>query len=78
MYDGTSCEMQALAPGSNTKLDAETLEAVAESAPSVELARDEILGKPLIDVMVTIKLQDSKAAARRLIKVESSLNLECH
>ena len=60
---------QALAPGSNTRLDAETLEAVAESAPSVELSRDEVLEKPLAEVMAAVKLQDSRAAARRLIKV---------
>ena len=63
------CAWQALAPGSDTALDAETLEAVAESAPSVELSRAEVLGQSLPDVMVYIKLQDSKAAARRLIKV---------
>ncbi|CAL5218529.1 g217 [Coccomyxa viridis] len=59
---------EALAPGSDTALDAETLEAVAESAPSVELHREQVVGQPLTDVMVAIKLQDSKAAARRLIK----------
>ena len=60
---------QALAPGSNTQLDAETLEAVAESAPSVELSREEVLEKPLAEVMAAVKLQESRAAARRLIKV---------
>lgn len=65
------CARQALAPGSDTELNAETLEAVAQSAPSVELPRDQVVGKPLIDVMVAVKLQESKAAARRLIKVSS-------
>ena len=64
--------MQALAPGSDTRLDAETLEAIAESAPSVELPRDQLIGRQLPDVMATVKLQDSKAAARRLIKVGAS------
>ena len=64
--------LQALAPGSDTQLDAETLEAIAESAPSVELPRDQLIGRPLPDVMATVKLQDSKAAARRLIKVGAS------
>ncbi len=74
------CAWQALAPGSDTALDAETLEAVAESAPSVELHREQVVGQPLTDVMVAIKLQDSKAAARRLIKVgscTSRANLAC-
>lgn len=44
---------------------------MAQSAPSVELPRDQVVGKPLIDVMVAVKLQGSKAAARRLIKVSS-------
>ena len=35
----------------------------------MELSRTEVVGQPLTDVMVIIKLQDSKAAARRLIKV---------
>ena len=39
----------------------------------MELSRTEIVGQPLTDVMVTIKLQDSKAAARRLIKVGACL-----
>ena len=60
---------QALAPGSNTELDAETLEAVAESAPSVKLSREAVLEKPLAEVMATVKLLESRAAARRLIKV---------
>jgi hypothetical protein len=74
--------LQALAPGSDTQLDAETLEAVAGSAPSVELPRDQLIGRPLPDVMATVKLQDSKAAARRLIKVRISFTvcpfLHCH
>ena len=65
--------VQALAPGSDTQLDATTLEAVAESAPSVELPRDDIIGKQLIEVLVAVKLQESKGAARRLIKVRCML-----
>ncbi|BDA44315.1 Tyrosine-tRNA ligase [Coccomyxa sp. Obi] len=59
---------QALAPGSDTKLDIETLEAVAGSAPLVELPAEQVLGQTLTDVMVAIKLQESKSAGRRLIK----------
>lgn len=42
---------------------------MAESAPSVELSREEVLDKPLAEVMAAVKLQESRAAARRLIKV---------
>jgi hypothetical protein len=60
---------QALAPGSKTKLDAARLEAVASSAPTVELPTDRVLGRQLVEVMVTVGMQDSKSAAKRLIKV---------
>ena len=43
----------------------------------MELPRDQTVGKPLADVMVAIKLQDSKAAARRLIKVASCTVCSC-
>lgn len=68
------CLMQALAPGSETKLDAETLEAVAGSAPLVELPAEQVLGRQLIEVMAAIQMQDSKSAARRLIKVVHPLS----
>ncbi len=65
--------MQALAPGSDTKLDIDTLEAVAGSAPTVELPAGQVLGQTLADIMVAIKLQESKSAGRRLIKVHHPL-----
>lgn len=65
-----SLSWQALAPGADTKLDAATLEAAAGSAPSAELPYDEVVGRPLVDVMAAVKLQDSKAAGKRLIKVQ--------
>ncbi len=51
------------------------LEAVAGSAPLVELPTEQVLGQALTDVMVAIKLQESKSAGRRLIKVRR-LHLE--
>ena len=58
----------ALAPGSSAELDVDTLEAAAADAPSAVLAKDQIIGQPLADVMVLAGMQPSKAAGRRLIK----------
>jgi hypothetical protein len=69
---------QALAPGSDTKLEAETLEAVAGSAPLVELPADQVLGRLLTEVMAAAQLQDSKSAARRLIKVCKVAHESCN
>ncbi|KAK9806707.1 hypothetical protein WJX73_010861 [Symbiochloris irregularis] len=59
---------QALAPGGSTQLDAAALEAIAQDAPTAKLSRQEVVGKPLADVMVAAGLQPSKAASRRMIK----------
>ncbi|KAG1666511.1 hypothetical protein FOA52_014408 [Chlamydomonas sp. UWO 241] len=60
---------EALKPGASTALDAASLEAVvAEGAPSAALSRAEVVGKPLVDVMVAVGLQPSKAAGRKMIK----------
>ena len=61
--------MQALAPGSDTSLDAAALEAIAGEAPSATLPRDEVVGTALAEVAVAAGLQPSKGATRRLIKV---------
>ena len=63
------CVAQALAPGSETKLDAAALEAIASEAPSASLARAEVVGVALSEVAVAAGLQPSKSATRRLIKV---------
>lgn len=60
---------QALAPGSETQLDAAALEAIAEDAPTAELGREQVEGQSVVDVLVAVGLQPSKGAARRLIKV---------
>ncbi|KAG2432307.1 hypothetical protein HYH02_013029 [Chlamydomonas schloesseri] len=59
---------EALKPGAATQLDAATLETVAGDAPSASLPRAAVAGATLADVMVAIKLQPSKSAARKLIK----------
>ena len=56
---------QALKPGSSTQLDAETLEAVAGDAPSASLGRAQVVGLPLVDLMVTVGLQTSKGQGRK-------------
>lgn len=40
--------VQALKPGSTTQLDINTLEAVAGDAPTATLARDTVVGQPLV------------------------------
>eukprot|EP00892_Ulva_mutabilis_P008830 jgi/Ulvmu1/6319/UM029_0027.1 len=57
----------ALKPGSDTALDAATLEEIAGDAPSTEIARADAVA-PLVDVLVAVGLQASKGAARRMIK----------
>lgn len=59
---------EALAPGAATKLDADSLEAIAGDAPSASLPRDQLVGAGLADVMVAVGMQPSKAAVRRMIK----------
>ncbi len=61
--------LQALKPGAATELNVETLEAIAGDAPSAALARTAVVGVPLAGVMVDAGLQPSKAAVKRLIKV---------
>ena len=60
---------QALSPGGSTTLDAATLEAIAEEAPSVSKPRSEVVGCALADLLAAVGMQPSKSAAKRLIKV---------
>ncbi len=46
-------------------MDAATLETVAGDAPSATLTRGSVEGATLADIMVAIKLQPSKSAARK-------------
>lgn len=59
---------QALQPGSTTALDAATLEAIAGDVPSASLDKGQVVGQPLVQVMVASGLQSSKAASKRMIK----------
>lgn len=59
---------EALKPGTDTRLDAATLQAIASEAPSATLPRNEVVGRTLAEVAVAAGLQSSKGAARRLIK----------
>ena len=60
--------MQALQPGAATALDAATLEAIAGDVPSAFLAAAQVVGQPLVQVMVASGLQPSKAASKSMIK----------
>lgn len=57
---------EALAPGSQTKLSAETLAAAAGDCPTASVS--DIVGMLLTDVMVQVGMQPTKAAVRRMIK----------
>lgn len=58
----------AAAPGSKAVLSVEALEAISGDMPSATLAREQIVGRGVVDVMVESGLQKSKGEARRLIK----------
>lgn len=59
---------QSIAPGSETKLDLQTLESLIENTPCYELSKDALIGKKLIDLLTEAGLQSSKGEARRLIR----------
>ncbi|KAL8028439.1 hypothetical protein ABFX02_14G160100 [Erythranthe guttata] len=58
----------ALRPGSETKLDWNSIESIAEDVPSVSLGKDQVLNLSLLDLSVCSGLLDSKSAARRMLK----------
>jgi tyrosyl-tRNA synthetase len=57
-----------VAPGSQAKLDADTLEGLASSMPSYETSLDQVIDKKLIDLLVETGLQTSKGEAKRLMR----------
>ncbi|KAI8472368.1 MAG: hypothetical protein J3K34DRAFT_367411 [Monoraphidium minutum] len=59
---------EALRPGAATELDAATLEAIAGDAPSCSLARDQVEGQLLVDVVVAAGMLPSKGEVRRMVK----------
>lgn len=56
------------APGSNTTLNAEVLEALSRDMPCHTLKANEILECKIIDVISQLKLQPSKSEARKLLR----------
>mgnify|MGYP000623794659 CR=1 FL=1 len=56
------------APGSDTVLDADTLESIAQDMPGMVLAESEVVGQKVVDIVVMTGLQPSKGEARRLIR----------
>ena len=59
---------EGLKPGADTVLDAATLEALAGDIPTADMARDEVIGKTVVDVFAATGLQKSKGEAKRMIK----------
>jgi tyrosyl-tRNA synthetase len=59
---------EAAAPGSNTILNAESLESIAGDMPSKELPLSEVVDNKVLDVLVKVGLQPSKGDARKLIR----------
>jgi len=56
------------APGSQTTLNAELLNSLAQDMPSESFTSSELLNTKLIDLIVKVGLQPSKSEARRLIR----------
>ncbi|NGX42120.1 MAG: Tyrosine--tRNA ligase [Chlamydiae bacterium] len=54
-------------PGSDTALDAETLESIAADMPSCTLKAQEVVNEKVVNLLVYTKLQSSRGQARRLI-----------
>ena len=54
-------------PGSETKLDGKTLEAISHDMTSYDISLNDLIGKKIIDLMTLVALQKSKSEARRLI-----------
>ncbi len=59
---------QAAAPGSETKLDLATLEALSKEIPCYDIAEDEFDKMKLTDLIVKLGIQPSKGEAKRLVK----------
>ena len=59
---------QNLAPGSQTKLDAVSLNELSKQLPNYEANFDETEKKKLVDLLVELQLLPSKSEARKLIK----------
>ncbi|KAL6010571.1 hypothetical protein ACLOJK_001005 [Asimina triloba] len=58
---------EALRPGSETQLDWETSEGIAQDVPSCSSPYDQVLNASLVDMSVSAGLLDSKSAVRRML-----------
>ncbi|XP_057828472.2 tyrosine--tRNA ligase, chloroplastic/mitochondrial [Cryptomeria japonica] len=59
---------EALAPGSKTRLDWRTIEAISNDVPLLSLSYSEVLNSSLVDLSVKGGLLETKAAVKRLIR----------
>ena len=59
---------EVLFGGSIEGLSADTLESIFKNVPSAELPRDQVVGKPVLDVVAAAKMTASKGEARRLVQ----------
>lgn len=59
---------KSAAPGLNTVLNADELEIISKDMPSSELARSEVEGLSLVDLLVKTELLKSKSEARRMLE----------
>lgn len=59
---------QGVTPGTSTILNAETLESLTADMPSHTLAKEQVLNKSLVDLIVQVNMQSSKGEAKRLMR----------
>jgi len=58
----------ATLPGSDALLDSSILENLSGDMPSFDFTLNEVIGMPVIELMVKTGLQESKSAARKLVR----------
>lgn len=69
---------KAIAPGADTQLNAEKLEALSADVPTVFVALERVAGTKIVDFLVELSLLASKADVRRLIQNNGLyLNNQC-
>jgi tyrosyl-tRNA synthetase len=58
---------KGLLPGSDTELDIDVLESLVDVVPTAVCLRTDVVGIPLVDLVVKVGLRKSKAEVRRMI-----------
>ena len=58
---------KGLMPGSDTELDIDVLQSLIDVVPTTVCARIDIVGIPVVDIIVKVGLRKSKAEVRRMI-----------